>query len=201
MRNNLERFVRDNRNEFDADAPSDALWERIEKELPISDSGMLKRTTPVRSIKWKWLSVAAAAVLLIVAGAIYFTQQTDKSQQQLVTNEKTKPGSTDADHNWEIESIDPDYAKQVAQFTTVIDQKQVELQALQKDDPTLYRQFSNDIAKLDSTYGLLKKQLPVNPNKEELLQAMIYNLQLQVDLLNQQLTIIQKIKTVNSKSL
>jgi len=43
--------------------------------------------------------------------------------------------------------------------------------------------------------------LPVNPNKEELLQAMIYNLQLQIDLLNQQLNIIQKIKQAKSASL
>lgn len=201
MRNNLERFVRDNRNEFDGDAPSDALWERIEKGLPVTDSGIVKEPALLRSVKWRWISVAAAAVLLMVAGAIYFVGHTDKSQQGLVKNETIQPGATDKDHNWEIESIDPDYAKQVAQFTTVIDQKQLELQALQKDDPSLYRQFSNDIAKLDSTYGLLKTQLPVNPNKEELLQAMIYNLQLQVDLLNQQLTIIQKIKSVNSKSL
>lgn len=201
MRNNLERFVRDNRNEFDSDAPSDALWERIKKDLPANDSGIVKENAPVRSIKWKWISVAAAAVLLIVAGAVYVTINTGKPEQGLAKNDKSNSGGRDTEHSWDIASIDPDYAKQVAQFTTVIDQKQLELQTLQKDDPGLYRQFSNDIAKLDSTYGLLKKQLPVNPNKEELLQAMIYNLQLQVDLLNQQLTIIQKIKSVNSKSL
>jgi hypothetical protein len=40
----------------------------------------------------------------------------------------------------------------------------------------------------------LKDQLPKNPNQEELLKAMIQNLQWQIDLLNQQLNIIQKIK-------
>jgi len=36
--------------------------------------------------------------------------------------------------------------------------------------------------------------LPSNPNREQLLEAMIQNLKLQTELLNQQLLIIQKIK-------
>jgi phage shock protein A len=75
------------------------------------------------------------------------------------------------------------------------------LKAIKTDEPFLYKKFSFDIKRLDSTYTLLKQQLPVNPNKEELLEAMIYNLQLQIELLNQQLNIIQKIKQSKSTSL
>jgi hypothetical protein len=39
----------------------------------------------------------------------------------------------------------------------------------------------------------LQKQLPKNPNHEQLLEAMIQNLQLQMKLLNQQLDIIKQI--------
>jgi hypothetical protein len=40
----------------------------------------------------------------------------------------------------------------------------------------------------------LKKELPVNPNREQLLEAMIENLRLQTEILNQQLSIINEIK-------
>lgn len=195
MGKNLERFVRDNRAEFDGDRPSDALWSKIEQALPVNQSTPV---IPVRSKKWKWISVAAAAILIVSAGALYINLTKDSPIDVPVSKTVvTQPVHADAD----IASIDPDYARQVAQFSTIIDEKQGELKSLQKDNPSLYEQFSNDISKLDSTYSLLKRQLPENPNKEELLQAMIYNLQLQIDLLNQQLDIIQKIKTAKSKSL
>jgi hypothetical protein len=41
---------------------------------------------------------------------------------------------------------------------------------------------------------VLRSTLNANPNTEQLLQAMISNLQMQIELLNQQLTIIQKVK-------
>jgi hypothetical protein len=47
---------------------------------------------------------------------------------------------------------------------------------------------------LDTTYITLKKQLSIAPNKELLIEAMIQNLQLQLQVLNQQLNIINQIK-------
>lgn len=38
MKNNLERFIRDNREDFDADEPSLDLWARIESGITIPDS-------------------------------------------------------------------------------------------------------------------------------------------------------------------
>jgi ribosomal protein S6 len=93
-----------------------------------------------------------------------------------------------------VSQIDPQYAKLVSQFTEVIETKQTELRKIEKDDPALYQQFSGDIHKLDSAYHVLRGTLNANPNTEQLLQAMISNLQLQIDLLNQQLTVIKKIK-------
>jgi len=47
---------------------------------------------------------------------------------------------------------------------------------------------------LDSSYNSLKNQLNATPNREMLLEAMIQNLQLQLNVLNQQLNIINQIK-------
>jgi phage shock protein A len=78
--------------------------------------------------------------------------------------------------------------------------KQNELRQIEKDQPELYRQFVSDITQLDSSYNSLKKELPANPNREQLLEAMIQNLQLQTELLNQQLRIIKQIKQAKNKS-
>jgi hypothetical protein len=43
--------------------------------------------------------------------------------------------------------------------------------------------------------------LNANPNTEQLLQAMISNLQLQIDLLNQQLAIIKQVKQPKSEKI
>ncbi len=188
MSKNLERFVRDNRAAFDTERPSENAWTAIERAL-----GHTPQKKKVHRLKPVWM--AAAAVLLILA-TIYtyslFTAAGDGRREAAlpVTN-----------GNGYIAALDPVYAAEVTKFTALIDEKQAELQSLQDDDPALYEKFSNDIQKLDSTYSLLKNQLPVNPNKEELLQAMIWNLQLQINLLNQQLDIIQKIKHSNSHSL
>jgi hypothetical protein len=44
-----------------------------------------------------------------------------------------------------VEDIDPQYGKMVAQFTSLIETKQDEIKAIEKDNPTLYHQFSGDI--------------------------------------------------------
>ena len=82
----------------------------------------------------------------------------------------------------------------------MIASKQEELKVLGKEQPELYQQFINDITQLDSTYNNLKNQLNITPNRDMLLQAMIQNLQLQLNVLNQQLNIINEIKQSKKNS-
>ena len=196
MSDNLDRFIKQNRSHFDEEQPSEKLWEQIEKGL------QSKTSVPVRSLKQRWWTAAAAVILFATAATAYIIfKKTNPVNQPVVENNTiTLPGNKVA-KDADIAAIDPVYAQQAARFSLLIDEKQKELKAIQTDEPFLYKKFSFDIKRLDSTYTLLKQQLPVNPNKEELLEAMIYNLQLQIELLNQQLNIIQKIKQSKSTSL
>ena len=63
-----------------------------------------------------------------------------------------------------------------------------------KNSRSSIRRFTKDIDQLDSSYNILKNQLSATPNRELLLEAMIQNLQLQLNVLNQQLNIIHQIK-------
>ena len=196
MSDNLDRFIKQNRSHFDEEQPSEKLWKQIEKGL------QPKRHVPVRSLKQRWRTAAAADIQFATAATAYFIfKKDDPENQAVVKNNSVAPPDHEVAKDADIAAIDPVYAQQAARFSLLIDEKQKELKAIQNDEPSLYKKFSFDIQRLDSTYTLLKQQLPVNPNKEELLEAMIYNLQLQIELLNQQLSIIQKIKQSKSKSL
>ena len=191
--NNLERFVRDNREAFDQMQPSPALWDKIGEAI-----GEQKKST-TRVVRMSWARWAVAATLFLAlagtlsyqlfwkpeVGSIQMADKNDTPASQITVPETVDPI---------VNQIDPQYAKLVSQFTEVIGDKQAELKQIEKDDPELYKKFAGDIQKLDSSYHVLRSTLNANPNTEQLLQAMISNLQMQIELLNQQLNIIQKVK-------
>ncbi len=194
MSSPLEKFIRDNREQFDNDEPRPQVWSELEKQLaPPEKKGK------VLAMKFLRLGIAAAIIVLAGIGMFYLvigpSGKSDPVTQNQGTN--TNPATTEEKL---LEEIHPGYAKEVYHFTQLIELKQTELKQIEKDNPELYKQFLGDIYKLDSSYLLLKNELPVNPNREELLEAMIQNLRLQTELLNQQLFIIKQIKQSKSKT-
>ena len=198
--NSLERFIRDNREAFDQLEPSADLWNRIGTGIGQPQ----KSTRVIRMSRAGW--AVAATLFLAIAGTVIYqminktiVQDTGTIASVKPNPENSVPASSTDDSI--VNQIDPQYGQLVSQFTKVIETKQVELQKLEKDDPELYKKFSGDIQKLDSAYHSLRNTLTVNPNAEQLLQAMISNLQLQIDLLNQQLIIIKKVKQPKSDNI
>jgi hypothetical protein len=185
-KDNLERFVRDNREAFDAHEPPDALWARLDEKLgpaPASSESPFREVhrTPQRPTRSSWFrtnwQVAASIAVLLLAGAfLYVNQRYGVSQQP------------------ELAVSSPAYAKEVVYYTQLIDEKRTELKQLSETNPALYEEFSTDLTRLERNYQTLKAELPQNPNQETLIQAMIQNLQLQINLLNEQLRVIQCIK-------
>ncbi|HXD79246.1 MAG TPA: hypothetical protein VN616_15620 [Puia sp.] len=78
-------------------------------------------------------------------------------------------------------------------YAKLVEIKQQQLKTIEKDEPLLYKKFSMDVDKLDSAYHGLQAQLTRTPNREQILEAMLQNLQLQMGLLNHQLDIIKQI--------
>jgi hypothetical protein len=111
----------------------------------------------------------------------------------------SEPASSTVTPDQVLDELNPTYAKEVYHFTQLIELKQNELKQIEKEHPELYRQFVKDINRLDSSYQALKTELPKNANRELLLEAMIQNLKLQTELLNQQLSIIKQLNQKNTK--
>ncbi|GAB3333170.1 hypothetical protein GCM10027299_40380 [Larkinella ripae] len=181
MKDRLERFVRDNREDFDVFEPRADLWKDLEKGLGHKERplwfGLNSPAWMGRRMVWQM-----AATLLLVAGLgsfWYFNSQYGVTDQP------------------DVVAFDPTYARTVQQYTRLIEDKRGELKTVLESDPALYQQFAADLDRLEKTYQNLKQELPKTPNQEIMIQAMVQNLKMQIDLLNQQLMIIQRIKQQN----
>ncbi len=187
-KDNLERFVRDNREAFDDEEPAHDLWLKIEAGL---DKQVPDRSNPFREVhKNRWQSggqqigwpmlnwrVAASIAMLLLAGCFFYVNHRYGVAQQPL-----------------LVAASPGYAREVVQYTRLIDDKRAELKQMTENNPDLYQEFSADLNRLEKSYRSLKADFPKNPNQEVLIQAMIQNLQLQINLLNEQFRVIQRIK-------
>lgn len=180
MGTRFEQFMQDHRDEFDTEEPGEQVWIKLQQQLepPKKQRGVLV----MRLLKW-----SAAAAILILAGmgvySLFINKPPTKAQNATVVQEDKI-----------LKEINPGYAEEVYHFTKLIELKQHELKQIEKDHPRLYKKFVSDIIRLDSSYNALRRELPANPNREQLLEAMIENLRLQTEILNQQLNIIKQIK-------
>lgn len=187
-KDNLERFVRDNREAFDDREPPNGLWQKIETGLNEQPGGTsVKSNSPFRQIHrnsagnvpgsgWlNWRVAASVAVLLLVGGFWYVNHQYGVVRQP------------------EVLAASPVYAREVTQYTRLIADKRAELRQMTEDKPALYQEFATDMVRLEKSYKSLKADLPQNPNQDVLIRAMIQNLQIQIDLLNEQLRVIQRV--------
>lgn len=177
MSNRLEKFIQDNRDQFDSEEMNNATW-NVHSKSP--------KKTIAFSVKKLWW--AAAACTILFSGIIYYTSLNPKTNAPVAMQSFSLPDKELTD------AIDTSYTSQMNQFAQLILLKQTELKKNEKAHPGLYKQFLKDNDQLDSSYNYLKSVLRTNPNKDVLLDAMIQNLQLKIDVLNLQLQIIKQSK-------
>jgi len=173
MSKRLEDFIRANRDEFDDLEPRADLWSRIEMQLPEEkEEAPKKREAKTFSLGFV-LRVAASVVVLMGLGFVIFLKSIEHRHVDLA-------------------AINPEYAKQQMQYASLVESKRIELKKVAETDPELYKEFSGEIAKMDSTYKKLNAELANSPNQELVLREMIRTLQVQLDVLNRQLSVIER---------
>ena len=170
MEDRVEHFIKEHKKDFEEFEPPVGLWEKIEKKL---DETELVKKNEAKVIKLSWLlKIVASLAIVAVAGLLLW-----QYQYKQVTD---------------LANIDPVLAKQQLHYASVIETKRGELKQIEKEDPQLYQEFSSEIRKMDESYQRLKNDLPASPNQEETVKAMIRNLQIQAEVLNQQLKVIKQ---------
>jgi hypothetical protein len=174
MSKRLEDFIRNNSQEFDDLEPSTDIWNNIAKELDTWE-----REHPSKKHEAKTFSLAfvlkVAASVIIVMGLGFAL---------ILKNQKPVPV--------ELSDINPAYARQQVHYASLIESKRTKLKLVAKYDPQLYNEFNAELIKMDANYKKLNIDLATSPNQERVLRAMIRNLQIQTEVLNQQLSVIEQ---------
>jgi hypothetical protein len=167
MRTKIEDYIKEHKKEFDTELPSKALWTKIDRSLN------KKKVIEPNSVK-VWIGVAAA--LVAVAMTIFFYNP-----------------KSDQDQVLQVADVNPAYAKKQVRFASLIERKTDSLELLAKQNPQLYQKFSADLQEIQVDYKQLKHQLPRSANQALLVKAMEKNLELQLQVVSQQLTIINQV--------
>ena len=179
---NLEQFVLNNREVFDnCEAPA-GLWDKIDKSLrkentqnPEPDEIIIKFKKSSIS-KLKIWAMAASLILLIGYSSVFYLNNKSDSTEQIVAE------------------VAPQYGDKMVQYASLIESKREEIKQIETHDPVMYKEFATEIEKLNQDYQNLQTELSQTPNQEDLVKAMVQNLQVQLDILNRQLKIIEKVK-------
>lgn len=169
MKDSLKDFVDNNRGEFDNRNPGPGVWDRIQANLP----GM--KTVSL------WNSVAiwrAAAVIFMGLSVVLF----------MTSREATSETKIASSLQGEFKDIESFYSEEIASKVALIDHL---------DGGFDRDQFTQDLEKLDAMYQVLRDELKAHPT-EKVRDALILNILVRLDLLNQQIKKLEdrKLETV-----
>lgn len=179
---NLEQFIQNNREAFNnCEAPA-GLWDKIDQSLgkenkakPEADEIIIKfKKSSISKLKM-WAMAASLTVLVGYILAFYMNNKSNSTEQI-------------------VADVAPQYGDKMIQYTSLIESKRVEIKQIETHDPEMYKEFASEIEKLNQDYQSLQTELSQTPNQEDLVKAMVQNLQVQLDILNRQLKIIEKVK-------
>jgi hypothetical protein len=197
MEDKLKKFVNEYREDFDVFEPRPELWQHICHDLTEKP-----KEAKVISIKFGdsasfsanmlFMRIAAAIVLLLGCGLTLFMMKRNVAENSGTMAAITQPA---------VSNIAPELAEVEAYYVSQIKEKksklsEYDLKVLGLDEG---QEIDAELARLDSSYIQLKKQLYTNPNTDEIMSAMIQNLQIRIRVLNRQLEILQSLEQMDKQ--
>jgi hypothetical protein len=202
----LEKFIKDHREEFDDEIPSEGLWKEIEKSIPVN-----------KEIKPKSWGVWFRAAAFFLLGALswilinYFINKKDTSTgnakclsslNKVESNRKAiqlpveievipkqnpvnqtaynKPKNSSTNQ----ENTSEDFREIQAYYVMQISQKRSEIFRFASDQPDINKQIDIEFSQIDSAYKSLKSDLKDNIDNREVIEAMILNYRIRIEMLD-----------------
>lgn len=160
MSDQLENFIRENRQSFDDKEPSKNVWQKIYKDLNTQNS---QRYT------WLW---KVAAVLFFATSAVLFYQLNYSGESRSLALSK--------------QQVKEDFLSVESFYFQEISEKKELIYDFEESNMKVDEAFEQDLQKLDAMYEVLKDELKNNPSKK-VVDALILNLLVRVDILNKEL--------------
>jgi len=167
----LEKYIIDNREDFDCAVPSLKVWAEIDKKLEQKQGRRIRM--------WRGLRVAASVAILVVSGVV--------SGAYLNGNFNETEGA--------IAKVAPQHAELERYYTQQVAQKTKQLVSLQHEG---LGKVQEDLRQLDETFvELMQEYQKLPPGSGELvIQAMLENYQTKLDILER---VLEKIDHNNPK--
>ncbi len=167
MKDSLKDFILQNRDGFDDKEPGAKVWSKIATTLPVSKTISL----------WNSVSIWRAAAVLFLGLATYFFMTGNQSSLQ-----KKEIAMLQG----EFSDLEVYYSSEIAEKVSLINH----MEESGESDA-----FTQDFQKLDAMYQVLKEQMKTQPS-QKVKEALVLNLLVRIDLLNQ---LLHKLEDGNSK--
>lgn len=161
MKENLEEFIRANREAFDDREPSTTIWKSIE-------SRMFGKQTSNALIYWR----AAAVLFMGLSAFLLYSKFGESRDNRLVMRE--------------FKDVESFYIREISDKVDMIEAS--------RGNEAGLNGFTKDFKQLEAMYEVLKDEMKVRPSKK-VKEALVLNLLVRIDLLNQQLHKIDQEET------
>lgn len=180
----LEKHIRDHREEMDIHDPDPGLWNKIEKQLPDRGRHPLRRFPAMAGISGKrhpdseghpgrWLLRAAAAVIIAAAGLVAIFSGL-RNRERL-----NDPRMTAVQETYHY------YDSQIRMLYR-------EAEPLLTANPDISSELKLGMVELDSISAQIIRDLHDNIASQEVLEALITNYRLRIELLEDMLQLMKK---------
>jgi uncharacterized protein HemX len=164
MKDSLKDFVDRNREGFDNRQPPETAWKKIESNLPGKSVSLWNSV-----VLWR----TAAVLLLGASGYLFFSPQVVKNNRMDTAQAKG-----------EFNDLEVFYSSQIVEKKELVSRFQSET-GLTEDEVT------QNLQKLEAMYQVLRDEMKARPT-QDVQDALVLNLLVRIDLLNQQLNKLDK---------
>ena len=159
MQDKLEKFIQENRDEFDVHSPSPDLWDKINKENEVI---VFNKAS---SRRFRFYALRIAAVILIAVISIVAYEQIGKYQEdsKLSSNEEMK--------------IDPEIVELIEAEAYYGNQVSLKMKELET--------YTADFEDLDAAYSELANELGKDIYKQQMIESMIETYRMKISILEE----------------
>lgn len=165
MKDQLEDFISQNKGAFDDKEPSEKVWMNIRKNL---------FTTSL----WNSITVWRAAAVVLLGLCIFLAIPRLKEQRE--NKIAVREGKIVLNEFKDVENF---YISQISEKVDQIKES--------RGQETGMNGFTHDFQQLEAMYQVLKEEMKTHPS-QKVKDALVLNLLVRIDLLNQQLHKIEK---------
>lgn len=173
---NLEKYILENRENFDDLTPDPSVWEKINEQ----SSAKAKKRINYKSILYR----VAAVVFIFFASYYFHDYMSRRSDQDVMVNTQ---------YNNQYRHVLNKLEEAEVYYSAQISNKKTEIYKLVGNSPEIKTEIEQEFIHLDKLYKELKKDLKDNVDNEQVIEAMIQNYRIKLQILEEMLTQIKKL--------